>query len=143
MKNSNVKKKMEIYSALQLRRSVMGSRIVNSMKMNQIPHRIFANPLLNWTMIFLDSFLYNRDLYCISSYSFCRNFSFLNLEVVENSNTLLPQIYIFFPNKLKFYCWNYSTEEIIWGITVHTFFDYQLFKSEKALFAFCTYTVTS
>ena len=32
-------------------------------------------------------FLYDRDLYRISSYSFHRNFSFLNLEIVENSNS--------------------------------------------------------
>ena len=48
--------------------------------------------------------------YRISSYSFRRNYSFLNFEIVANSNSS-----VFLLNKLNFCCGNYSREETIQG----------------------------
>ena len=52
--------------------------------------------------------------YCIFANSLCGSYSFLNLEIVENSNSCC-KFQFFLPNKLNFCCRNYSREETIQG----------------------------
>ena len=64
--------------------------------------------------------------YHISSYSFHRNYSFLNLEIVANSNSC-RNISIFLLNKLNFCCRNYSREETIQGRKLYEEIQYMEF----------------
>ena len=53
--------------------------------------------------------------YRTSSCSFRGNYYFLNLKIVANSNTQLPQYFNFLLDKLNFCCGNYSREVAIKG----------------------------